>query len=206
MVSLYRPDLTDLRRTDRTFTAVLEDRRSVRTRRATPLTVRELGEFLFRSARAQRHDPSRGVTWRPTPSGGALHALELWVVADHCDGLDPGLYHYSPMTHQLEHLAVERHRLAPFLDHAATAQGTADRAAVLLLVTARFQRVSWKYASVAYALILQDTGALFQTMYLVATAMRLAPCAIGTGDAERFARVTGLPFEEEGPVGEFTLR
>ena len=96
--------------------------------------------------------------------------------------------------------------MAPLLDRAAEAQGTEDRAAVLLLVTARFQRVSWKYSSIAYAFNLKDTGALFQTMNLVATAMGLAPCAIGTGDTELFARITGIAFEEEGTVGEFTLR
>ena len=53
---------------------------------------------------------------------------------------------------------------------------------ILLVLTARFQRVSWKYELIAYATILKGVGVLYQTMYLVATAMRLAPCAIGAGD------------------------
>lgn len=32
--------------------------------------------------------------------------------------------------------------------------------------------------SMAYALILKDVGALYQQMYLVATAMNLAPCGL----------------------------
>jgi SagB-type dehydrogenase family enzyme len=56
-----------------------------------------------------------------------------------------------------------------------------------------------------YALVLKDLGALMQTMYLVATAMGLAPCAIGSGDAAVFARATGLDPLAESSVGEFAL-
>ena len=52
---------------------------------------------------------------------------------------------------------------------------------VLLILGARFQRVSWKYASIAYSLTLKHVGVLYQTMYLVATAMGLAPCGVGCG-------------------------
>ena len=42
-------------------------------------------------------------------------------------------------------------------------------------------------------------------MYLTATAMELAPCAIGTGDSDLFARASGLDYYEETSVGEFAL-
>jgi hypothetical protein len=61
----------------------------------------------------------------------------------------------------------------------------------------------WKYQGMAYALILKDLGALLQTMYLVATAMNLAPCALGSGDTDLFAEATGLNPLEEASVGEF---
>jgi hypothetical protein len=44
-----------------------------------------------------------------------------------------------------------------------------------------------------------------QTMYLVATAMDLAPCAIGGGDSDLFAQAAGLNYLSEGSVGEFAL-
>jgi SagB-type dehydrogenase family enzyme len=65
--------------------------------------------------------------------------------------------------------------------------------------------VFWKYESMAYALILKNLGALFATMYFVATAMHLAPCALGGGDSELFAAITGLDPIEEPAVGEFLL-
>ena len=53
--------------------------------------------------------------------------------------------------------------------------------------------------------ILKDLGGLFQNMYLAATAMGLAPCAIGIGNSDLFARATGIDYYAEGSVGEFVL-
>jgi SagB-type dehydrogenase family enzyme len=65
--------------------------------------------------------------------------------------------------------------------------------------------VAWKYESIAYELVLKDVGVALQTMYLAATAMGLAPCAIGTGDSDLFAQASGIDFYEESTVGEFAL-
>ena len=75
----------------------------------------------------------------------------------------------------------------------------------LLVLAARFPRVAWKYESIAYALTLKHVGVLYQTMYLTATAMGLAPCAIGGGDADLFARAAGTDYYAESSVGEFLL-
>jgi SagB-type dehydrogenase family enzyme len=76
---------------------------------------------------------------------------------------------------------------------------------ILFTLAARIQRVAWKYQSLAYALILKDTGVLFQQMYLVAAALGLRPCALGTGDTQLFAKASGLAFTRETSVGEFAL-
>ena len=72
-------------------------------------------------------------------------------------------------------------------------------------MAARFSWVVWKYESIAYALTLKHVGVLYQTMYLAATAMGLAPCAIGGGDADLFAQATGTDYYAETSVGEFLL-
>ena len=76
---------------------------------------------------------------------------------------------------------------------------------VLVIVAARFQRIAWKYSSMAYAAILKHVGVMYQTMYLVATAMGLAPCGIGCGDSDLFARAAGTEYFAETSVGEFLL-
>jgi SagB-type dehydrogenase family enzyme len=85
---------------------------------------------------------------------------------------------------------------------------TADKKSkpqVYFAITARFQRVQWKYESMVYALILKHVGVLYQTMYLVATAMGLAPCALGGGNSDLFALAAGLDYYAETTVGEFVL-
>jgi len=81
----------------------------------------------------------------------------------------------------------------------------AESLQVLIIIAARFRRIAWKYASIAYALTLKHVGVLTQTMYLVATAMDLAPCGVGVGDSDLFARTAGTDYYDETSVGEFLL-
>jgi hypothetical protein len=76
---------------------------------------------------------------------------------------------------------------------------------VLITMASRFQRLSWKYSSMAYATTLKNVGVLYQTMYLVATAMGLAPCGLGGGDSDLFAQAAGTNYFAESSVGEVLL-
>ena len=58
--------------------------------------------------------------------------------------------------------------------------------------------MSWKYASIAHALTLKNVGVLQQTLYLVATAMGLAPCALG-GYSDTFATAAGTDYYAKLP-------
>jgi oxazoline/thiazoline dehydrogenase len=80
-----------------------------------------------------------------------------------------------------------------------------DTVQVLLVVAARVPRIAWKYASIAYTLILKHVGVVYQNMYLTATAMGLAPCALGCGDSNAFARAASTDYYDETSVGEFLL-
>ena len=44
-----------------------------------------------------------------------------------------------------------------------------------------------------------------QTLYLMATDMGLGGCAIGIANIDLFAKMTGIEFHIEGPVGQFAL-
>lgn len=203
-VALERPD-TDVAGAMSLFEA-LDRRRSVREQGEIPIGRRQLGEFLYRCARTTFVMPTDGgeVGRRPYPGGGGLHELELYVLVDRSTDVERGLYHYRTAEHRLLRVADPGPDGDALLDDAAysTASG---RPQVLVVVAARFQRVSWKYEAIAYALMLKNLGCLLQTMYLTATAMGLAPCAVGGGNAETFARLTGIPALVEGSIGEFVL-
>jgi SagB-type dehydrogenase family enzyme len=76
---------------------------------------------------------------------------------------------------------------------------------ILITIAARFNRISWKYSSIAYSLILKDVGVLIQALYMMATDMGLGGCAIGTSNIDLFAAMTGIEFHVEGSVGQFAL-
>jgi SagB-type dehydrogenase family enzyme len=208
--ALAAPDLAALEASDLPFTRVLEARRSIRAHGARPITARELGELLFRAARVRaRADPAPlrdyAHTSRPYPGAGACYELELYVVANTCEGLPRGLYHYDPEAHDLAEISGWTTEVEALLDDAHDASTKQGRPQVLLVLAARFERVSWAYDAIAYALVLEDVGALYQTVYLVATAMGLAACALGNGDSDLFARAAGTDYYRETSVGELML-
>jgi oxazoline/thiazoline dehydrogenase len=206
-VDLYRPDLDHLVVSDATLTSVIERRRSERNHGPTPITARQLGEFLYRVARLRRVvETEHGeVAFYPYPSGGASSEVTLYVVIDRCLGLDQGAHQYSPDEHRLYPVSERTDGVELLLREAAAAMKVPSIPQVLIVLAARFQRVSWKYERMAYALILKHVGVLYQQMYLVATAMELAGCGIGGGDSDAFAAVVGTRYYEETSVGEFAL-
>jgi len=214
-IVLYRPDMRAVTRTDPPLAAVMEARKSVYQYDLRPITAKQLGEFLYRVARVREqastivegpdgHAVTMEVTGRPYPNGGRSYDLELYLVVDRCDGLDSGLYHYDPLGHRLTRLR-QRDEYVEALLHYVTVAARGTQPQLLIVMASRFQRVSWKYDAIAYATTLKHVGVLFQSMYLVATAMGLAPCALGSGDAELFAAAAGTDYRTETSVGEFML-
>jgi SagB-type dehydrogenase family enzyme len=201
----------------RSTAKILRERRSVRSfDDRTPITLMELSQFLDGTARVQSEwtatlDSGSGggppimYTTRPYPSGGSSYALELYLAVDKCEGLVRGFYYYDAGEHELVPIHVGASELEALLKSAAFAMGEFGVPQILITIAARFGRVSWKYSSIAYSLILKDVGVLTQTFYLMATAMGLGGCAIGSINIDLFARMTGIEFYVEGPVGQFAI-
>jgi len=205
-LTLHKPNLENLKTSDASFTQVVESRKSIREHGEMPITAQQLGEFLYRCARIKNlFQTEQGeLLSRPYPSGGAIYELELYPVVNRCQDISPGLYYYQPQAHELCCISGETGAVEALLKGASMSMGQGIPQ-VLIIITARFQRLAWKYESIAYALMLKHVGALYQTMYLVATAMNLAPCGIGSGDSDLFAKAAGCNYYAETSVGEFAL-
>jgi SagB-type dehydrogenase family enzyme len=192
---------------ERHSTRVFDDQR--------PITLAELSRFLEGTTRVQSQgkssldlgedSPAVEYASRPYPSGGGSWELELYLAVDRCEGLARGFYHYDAGGHALVPIGVGTHELDALLRGAEFAMGAPAVPQILITIAARFGRTTWKYSSLAYALILKDVGVLLQTLYLMTTEMGLGGCAIGTANIELFAKMTGLEFHIEGPVGQFAL-
>jgi SagB-type dehydrogenase family enzyme len=198
------------------FATLLDERHSIRDfDDEHPIKLGELATLLQTAARVRakwtapsdmgEEGPEVSYASRPYPSGGAAYELELYLAVNKCEGLARGFYHYDADKHVLTSIDVRPEALDAQFSDAEFAIGASGAPQILVVIAARFGRVSWKYSSVAYSLILKDVGVLTQTLYLAATDMGLGGCAIGTNNIDRFARMTGLEFFVEGPVGQFAL-
>jgi SagB-type dehydrogenase family enzyme len=197
------------------FGKLLRERHSIRSfDQRRPIALAELARFLDSSARVHarfkaRLDGEQGpeLTYaaRPYPSAGAAWELELYLAVEHCEGLKRGFYHYDAGAHALVPITVAAEQLEMLVSEAQFAMAAPTAPQVLIMIAARFGRMSWKYSSIAYALMLKDVGVLTQTFYLMATEMGLGGCAIGTANIDLFAKMTGIAFHVEGPLGQFAI-
>jgi SagB-type dehydrogenase family enzyme len=200
------------------FAKLLRERQSIREfDERNPITLAELARFLDCAARVQSKwtspldfgdgsfGPEIDYTTRPYPSAGSAYELELYLAVTQCEGLAPGFYHYDADRHALAPIEVRAQELDAMVGAAAYAMDAPGPPQILITIAARFDRLSWKYSAIAYSLILRDVGVLLQTLYLMATEMGLGGCAVGTSNTDLFAKVTGIEFHIEGPVGQFAL-
>ncbi|WP_432758523.1 SagB family peptide dehydrogenase [Streptomyces virginiae] len=208
-VLLPQPDAKEVLANDPPLTAVLETRHSRRNYSETPLNLQQLGEFLFRTARLRATaGPGQGlrceIADHPYPTGGALGGLDLFLTVNRVHGLTRAVYYYDPAGHALVEVNSSPDDTENHLTQAA-ASSPGMKPDVLITVVSRFERTAWKYSAFPYAITLANTGVLYQTFYLVATAMRLAACALAGGNTSTSVRALCLNWPHEVPVGDFIL-
>ena len=218
-IALAKPDMNALYQDDVGFAAVQDGRVSVRFYdEDKPLSVEQLGTFLYRSARVidewtqdmgglGEDDPKTPMEFarRPYPSGGGSWELEIYLTVDKCEGLTSGFYFYDPKGHAVIRMRERDDLVEHALMTANAATAGIAKPHVVAHISARFGRISWKYRAIAYSVALKNAGALYQTMYLVATAMGIAPCGLGSGDVIAFAKLSGVDPRLESSVGDFAL-
>ena len=157
------------------------------------------------AARGRSHAAEDFDVFKKTsPSGGALHPTEAFLIVQRVDGVAPGLYHYHPGEHALQPLPWTGgpEGLASLARLAVAGQQYFADAHVLVVLAPRFARNFWKYRNhaKAYRVCILDAGHLSQTLLLSATEQGLGAfvtAAINEVDIERAFGLTGYV---EGPL------
>jgi SagB-type dehydrogenase family enzyme len=136
---------------------------------------------------------------KTSPSAGARHPVECYVIAWRVRGLPPGLYHYN-----VKRDVLERLRRGDLRDRAvsiASGQKWISAAAFLVILTVVADRVFWKYGSSdAYRLFFLDAGHLAQTFALLATEAGLGPFTTAAIQETKIEKLIGLDGVREFPV------
>jgi SagB-type dehydrogenase family enzyme len=160
-----------------TFFQTLHARRTRREFSKAPVPLDGVSKLLQTTWGVQAYidtDYFDPLPLKTSPSGGARHPIEVYLMALRVAGLDRGLYHYDARDHALEQIrsgATGRRARAYCAD-----QPYAAKSAALFIMTGVFARSMWKYRHPrAYRVVLLDAGHLGQTFCLTATRMGLAP-------------------------------
>ena len=169
------------------FARVLRERRTWREFAQRPIACEGLGKLLDLSFGIQdwEHVPTIGrLAQKTSPSGGALHPSEAYVLARRVQGVAPGIYHYDAGGHRLQQ--IRRGMTASEIQKYLAGQWWFRDAAFVVFVTAVFARNQWKYDYArAYRANLIEAGHLCQTFCLTATWLGLAPfCTIALADTK----------------------
>lgn len=169
---------------DTPFTEVLLARRTSRRYSSAPVTLAELSAILGFSLGVQQWASTEDgeVPLKTSPSGGARHPIECYVVARAVAGVKAGIYHYGADRHVLERIRgeVPVDRIRSYVPHS----GYFAKASAMVFFTAVFARQYWRYPySRAYRAALIEAGHVCQTFLLMATSLGLAPyCVMGIAD------------------------
>ena len=126
----------------------LTSRRTWRRFSSRPVPLTDLATLLRVTWGVQRWGVVKGqgrIALKTSPSGGARHSLEAYVVARNVAGLPPGMYHYDAATHELVHLGegIPQERLC----HVLASQRWFLGAGAFVVMSAVFERAMWRYPS-----------------------------------------------------------
>ena len=169
------------------FARVLLDRKTHRdfSGAKSPLeTISRLLYYTWGVTGKIEAPPFGDLFHKTSPSGGARHPGEVYLLPLRVAGVDRATYHYDGLHHRLTRLgsfgSINR------IVEIAAGQDFLANASALFIMTAVFPRVLWKYRfSRAYRIVLLDAGHLCQTFCLVATWLGLAPfCTAAFHDTE----------------------
>ena len=187
-----RIELPDPRTLDVTLDlrTAIENRRSLREYSDAPLSLEELAILLHGVQGVKRTVPER-ATFRTVPSAGARHAFETVVWANRVDGLEPGMYQYLAIEHQLMSLDCPAEAIDRLVEACLGQRFIAESAATFAWIADR-RRMAWRYGERGVRYLFLDAGHVCQNMYLIAEALGAGACAIGAFDDERLNELVGL--------------
>ncbi len=204
-VSLPRPDLSLLSHVD--LWSVLDKRKTCRSFNIKPISLVVASTLLY-AVFGNIHPDWEDLTKynlrqlglrKSSPSAGALHPCEAYLVALNIENLKPGIYHYQSHDHVLT--LIDEVDIASNLGYLLAGQHFATRLSAGIFISARFEKSWHKYRhSRGYVHPFLDAGHLSQTFQLCVTALGLQPWLTGAFLDEDISKLLKIEGTTEYPL------
>jgi len=177
-------------------------RKSTRGFLQNKMRLVDFSQLLYYSAGIKKWMTNEESTYRFYPSAGARYPLEVYPVVLNVESLQTGLYHYHVKTHSLEKLPTTNIKEKVMKQFN---QRFVRSSAVILLITAVFQRTVMKYKNRGLRHIYTEYGHLAQNIYLLSTVNNIGCCSIGGYLDDGLNSMLDIHGEDESVIGVIVL-
>ncbi|MHA2204013.1 MAG: SagB/ThcOx family dehydrogenase [Candidatus Hodarchaeales archaeon] len=188
---------------DMPFRDVVNKRKSHRKFTDDPLSLEELSFLLWCTQGVKK--VTQNQIKRTTPSAGARHPFETYIIVNRVKSLEQGLYRYISIGHKLCFLkSVEDTEVIKLTFEKYT---FVTKGAVIFCWVAIPYRMEWRHSILSSKFIALEAGHICQNLYLACETINAGTCALGfynQGKIDDFLDVNG---EDEftiyiAPVGK----
>ena len=180
--------------------AIARSPAQAREAREQVLDLARLSRVLYLSAgiTKRRRHPGGEVHFRAYPNTGALHHVDLYLVAGELSDLPAGVYHFGPHDFALRRLREGDWR--GVLIEASGGNADLARAPLILASASTYWRNSWKYQARAWRHCFWDAGTLHANLLAAAGEEELEPRVVLGWADRRVEELLGLDPRREGAL------
>ena len=188
-VVLPQPDATG----KITLEKAIKERKSIREYKKDTLKLKALGQLLW-AAQGITHN----TILRAAPSAGALYPLELYIVAQNVENLEPGVYKYVIREHSIIKIKNQKEQVKPSTElcDACLEQSCIQHAPCALVMCGVFSKTEAKYGAQAQKYVHMEVGCVAQNIYLQTGALELGTVFVGAFDEKTVAQIIGAKNNE----------
>ncbi len=171
----------------------IRNRHSRRKFTGEALTLEELSFLLWATQGVRQISGDGARTFRTVPSAGARHPLETYLIVNWVNGLEPGLYRYLALEHQLGFVTP----YDELKSRTTSSEWFTKDYAVTFAWTVIPYRTEWRYTILSHKMIALDAGHVCQNLYLACEALGLGMYAIGAYFQDELDSILAVDGQDE---------
>jgi SagB-type dehydrogenase family enzyme len=172
---------------------------------SAPIDISALTRILFCAdgLTKRKRVGNEDYHFRAAASAGALYPVEIYVSAASVEGLETGLYHFSPA--DLRMAGLRRGDFREYIARAAANRPSILRASAVVALSSIYWRSAWKYRARAYRYCYWDAGTMLANLLAAAAADGISAEVITAFEDPAMETLLGIDSDREGMVALIAL-